>query len=352
MRLFMIFIALVIAVAAGIGFWVVTGNQKEAAVVVSQPAPTQVAVEESTVLVAREDLPVGHRIAEQDLDRQPWPKHLVLPEFIPAEESATLIDKVTRTPFKKNEPLARSRLANPNDPGYLAAQLPAGMRAVTVAVDAITGISGFIFPGDRVDVLITHDVGLEQDLGNDSSEVPAAGDAILQTRPKTIIPLPIVKHYQQPVLMTKEKSSSQPVIGLTEVLVSNVRVLAVGERAAAYNNEEEKGTPTSITIEVSELDAAKLRHSPAGAISLTLRSLKDADDKSIPRPVADADMSHITPPAYFPTLYADKPYKTEFIEPEAVPYGSVEDEDNAKKKNGNVAIIRGVKKEIVGVTRQ
>ena len=59
----------------------------------------------------------------------------------------------------------------PGDRGFLAAALGPGMRAVTVPVSAKTGVGGFIFPGDRVDLLVTHGVKAAEDSGRKTAMV-------------------------------------------------------------------------------------------------------------------------------------------------------------------------------------
>ena len=346
MRLFIIFIALVIAVAAGVGFWLVNQEDETTTSVVQQPAqPTPVAVEEQTILTARQDIPVGKKLDENDIDRQVWPAHLVHPDFIAQGNESTVVNKVTRTAFKQGQPLVASFLANPDDPGFLAAQLPEGMRAVTIPVDSITGVNGFIFPGDRVDVLVKHDVGLEQDY-KDKAGDPV--DGAPKEEATTVQRLPRQGSYNVPLLMTSGKRDGRPMIRLTEVLLANVRILAVGKTPTQY--EGAQASPTNVTLEVSEQQAQMLRHAEEGTLSLSLRSLEDADDTNIPRPTADADMTSIIPPAYFPYVYSKGDYETEALSVEEVDYGDAEEEITEKSKN-QIAIIRGVKKEIVGVER-
>lgn len=345
MRLFIIFIALVIALAAGVGFWLVSQDDASQTTIVQDPgdAPA-VAVEEQSILVARQDIPVGKTLDENDIDRQVWPAHLVHPDFALDGEDATIVNRVTRTAFKQGQPLMRSFLANPNDPGFLAAQLPEGMRAITIPVDAITGLNGFVFPGDRVDVIVKHVVGLEKDYRNEPQVIAEDAPPIPAT---TVQELPIESSYSVPLLMSAGKRSGRPTINLTEVLLPNVRVLAVGMTAAEY--EGAVSVPTNVTLEVTEQQAQMLRHADEGTLSLSLRSLKDADDGTLPRPIADADMTSIVPPAYFPNLYKKSDYETEMLSLEETDYQWYTEDNNTTK---NIAIIRGVEKQTVGVEVQ
>lgn len=345
MRLFMIFIALVIAIFAGVGVWFASTPQgePESSVVVAQPEATQVEVRETSILVARQDIPVGHRLTEDDIDRMPWPSHLVHEEFKEVGEEMSLIDMVARTPFKAREPFTQSRLANPNDPGFLAAQVSKGKRAVTIPVDSVTGINGFVFPGDRVDIIVSHKVGLENDfkMENASARGEKGGE---NNEAVTAMRLPVERKHKVPLLMAPNKYGARPVINITEVLINNVKVLAVGHQSYQYESTER--TPTNITVEVDELQAQKLRHAETGTLSLALRSLDDAQDETMPRPVGDSDMSRLTPPAYFPYVYDSEQYPVKQVELEATDYSSAEE---IEENRNDVAIIRGVKKEIVGV---
>lgn len=347
MRLFIIFIALVVAVAAGVGFWLV--NQESDEVVVENPGATEIVVAETTVLTARQDIPVGKKIDENDIDRQQWPAHLVHPDFVTEGNESQLIDKVARTNFKQGQPLVGSFLANPNDPGFLAAQLPEGMRAVTIRVDAVTGINGFVFPGDRVDVIVKHQIGMEKDYKDRTAAASGnAAEGAPRETETTVQYLGRESSYSVPMFMTNDKRGGRPTMNLTEVLIPNARVMAVGMVPAQY--EGAQAEPTSVTLEVSDLQAQMLRHAEEGTLSLALRSIEDADSIAPIRPVADADMTKVIPPSYFPYLYDNGEYATEYVNLEEVDYesaGQTESTDDKKQ----IAIIRGVKKEIVGVER-
>jgi pilus assembly protein CpaB len=66
-----------------------------------------------------------------------------------------LLGATIRRNLAKGEPVLAGDVLNPGDRGFLAAVLGAGMRAVTVGVDAVTGLSGLVWPGDRVDLILT-----------------------------------------------------------------------------------------------------------------------------------------------------------------------------------------------------
>ena len=266
----LIFICIAIALAAGAFFITqsfIHKPEEQSQLPVAEPRMVVKEVPTVNVFVARQDLPVGAIIERTMLDIQPWPQHLLLPDFVQAGDAAASLSiekMVARTPFQKGEVVMRSKLANPKDPSFLAASLGKGMRAVTIASDAIAGVAGFVFPGDRVDVLITQDVSLG-----------------------------------------KEDNVGRPKVDkVTEVLLSNVRVLAVNQKSTAHGAEGPT-VPTSISLEVSQVDAQRLRLGEASGarMSVALRSIKDRESAELARPTGTGDLSRITPPAYFPVLY-------------------------------------------------
>jgi len=122
-----------------------------------QQRPTRVVAQAATatqqVVVAALDLPVGHVVKEQDLRYLPWPG-----EGIPMGFASTMdevIDRGLITPLRENEPVLDSKLAARGIGGGLPVIIPEGMRALSIGVDQVIGVAGFVTPGTRVDVLLT-----------------------------------------------------------------------------------------------------------------------------------------------------------------------------------------------------
>jgi pilus assembly protein CpaB len=189
------------------------------------------------VLVARKALPVGTIIDAESLTFQAWPKELVQNAYYiegsPEADMQKLLGTVVRNPITAGQPLTRGSLVGPNDRGFLAAALGPGMRAVTVPVSATSGVAGFIFPGDRVDVVLTQDV-------------VGGGDG--------------------------------PPLKVSETIVRNLRVLATDQRIDGKNEEgkTEVKTFTTVTFEATPRIAEKIAVSQSmGTLSLALRSIAD-----------------------------------------------------------------------------
>lgn len=107
----------------------------------------------TAVVVAARALPVGRRLAAEDVRVVQWPAHL------PVEHAfarvSDVVDRGLLTAVEANEPIVPSRLAAQGAGAGLPPTIPAGMRAVAVKVDEVIGVAGFVLPGTRVDVLAT-----------------------------------------------------------------------------------------------------------------------------------------------------------------------------------------------------
>ncbi|AOR76737.1 Flp pilus assembly protein CpaB [Sphingomonas sp. LH128] len=117
------------------------------------------------VLVAQRALPVGTIITADSVSFQSWPDNLVQDAYyVDGKADMTkLLGTVVRFPITAGQPLTQGALVAPGDRGFLAAALGPGMRAVTISVSADTGVGGFVFPGDRIDLVLTQDVKGEGD---------------------------------------------------------------------------------------------------------------------------------------------------------------------------------------------
>jgi pilus assembly protein CpaB len=118
------------------------------------PAPLQAAVAPAgTAVVANRDLPAGAIIRREDIKTISWPGSAVPQGF--ATEAGEVVGRGLVTEVRENEPILEWKLAAREAGGGLAITIPEGMRAVSVPVDEVVGVAGFVLPGTRVDVLVT-----------------------------------------------------------------------------------------------------------------------------------------------------------------------------------------------------
>ena len=108
--------------------------------------------------MARNALRIGQLIKPDDLRWQPWPQGMLPPTYIVEGKRplADFVGAVARSQFHVGEPIVETDIVMPGSRGFLAAVLKPGLRAVSVPATATSAVSGFIYAGDRVDVLLTH----------------------------------------------------------------------------------------------------------------------------------------------------------------------------------------------------
>lgn len=118
-----------------------------------EPAPLQAAVPSQTVVVAARDLPAGAILRREDVETISWPGSMMPEGF--TTQAGEVVGRGLITQVRKNEPLLDTKLAQKEAGGGLSITIPEGMRAVSVEVDEVVGVAGFVLPGTRVDVLVT-----------------------------------------------------------------------------------------------------------------------------------------------------------------------------------------------------
>lgn len=142
-------LALILAAAAAWGSHRWMTNQA------ARSAPAKVVT--APVVVAASDLMAGQRLDAGDLSLQQWPLGTLPPGHLARVEAAS--GRVVKGAMVKGEVVLAAKLAPAGLAGGLSAVVPAGYRAMTVRVDEVIGVGGFVQPGDRVDVLVTVDKG-------------------------------------------------------------------------------------------------------------------------------------------------------------------------------------------------
>ncbi|MEO3387520.1 Flp pilus assembly protein CpaB [Mesorhizobium sp. CAU 1741] len=187
------------------------------------------------IVVASAPLRYGAPLDAAQLVEIPWPAQS-RPEgaFASIDDLMGEGPRVVLSPMEPNEPVLLAKLSGPNGRASLSNLLSPGMRAVTVRTDEIAGVGGFITPGDRVDVVLTRDAGAIQEVSGNARG--ASGSTIA-----------------------------------TEIVVSNARVLTVGQ--GADTRETGPQVVDSVTLEVTMEGAQKVALARnVGTLSLSLRS--------------------------------------------------------------------------------
>jgi pilus assembly protein CpaB len=105
------------------------------------------------IVVAAKKLGLGTRITKEDVQLANWPKSSPLEGSI--TDINNVVDRALMVPTQINEPILESKLAPKEAGAGLMALIPEGMRALSIQVDSVIGVSGFIMPGSRVDLILT-----------------------------------------------------------------------------------------------------------------------------------------------------------------------------------------------------
>lgn len=209
----------------------------------AQAASTGAGPSTVTVLTAAIDIPLGTRME---------PRHVapiqMLAETVPPsafKDPAAIEGKVAIADIVKGEMLLEPRFADQTSGSALAAVVGENMRAVSVRVNDVVGVAGFLLPGNRVDVVAAY----------------------------------------------REQADT-----LSETVVQNVRVLAIDQTASSDKNEPV--VVRAVTLEVTPADAEKLvLAEQRGEIQLALRNPLDAKITSKPKPAVAAVVKTKAPPA-------------------------------------------------------
>jgi pilus assembly protein CpaB len=205
------------------------------------------AIASQTVVVAKQPLRFGTELTAAMLQEVPWPS-----DALPNGAFAKIHDimaggrRVVLSAIEANEPVLSLKITGPGQRATLSALVKPGMKAVTIRVNDVEGVGGFVLPGDHVDVVLTRQI---------------------------------------------DKGSAT-----TQVVLQNTRVLAVDQ--TADERAQKAAVAKSVTLEVDTVDAQKLwLASSVGSLSLLLRKAGETaevrtrkvtlEDLSTHEPVAD-----------------------------------------------------------------
>jgi pilus assembly protein CpaB len=191
----------------------------------------------NTIVVAAQRLPFGIELAREHLREVPWPSE-AMPQGAFATVSALLSagKRVVLAPLEPEEPVLAVKITGPGQRATLSAIVGDGMKAVSVRVNDVEGVGGFVLPGDRVDVVLTRQI---------------------------------------------EKGNAT-----TEVVLQNARVLAVDQ--SADDRASKAAVAKAVTLEVDTLGAQKIwLAASVGSLSLLLRKAGELNSEATRRVTLD-----------------------------------------------------------------
>jgi len=252
-------VILIVALVAAVGLALLVHGMfaqpkaPPATTVAAAPPPAM-----TRVLVAKTDLAVGDRLSDANMSWQGWPTSTLNAAYVTDGDTTVakapvdavmqkasktvsdiatgggpkmraMIGDVVRQPLFAGEPITAKEIVRSGDTSYMAIRLPQGMRAISLPLSLESGAGGFIEPGDRVDVLSTH-----QDANKNSN----SGGMI------------------------------------TETVLSNALVLAIDQKTDAAKTTTVNGA--TITLEVPDVNASVVAKARTqGGLTIALRSYAD-----------------------------------------------------------------------------
>jgi pilus assembly protein CpaB len=177
-----------------------------------------------TVVVASRALRFGDELSSMSLREIPWPQNAVPAGSFSKISELTSAKRIVLAPIDVNEPVLATKITGPGQRATLSAMLSDGKKAVTIRVDDVADVAGFVLPGDRVDVVLT-----------------------------------------------RPRENKSPI---TDVVLENVRVLGVDQ--LADQRADKPSVVKAVTLEVDEVEGQKLAlASRVGSMSLLLRKAGD-----------------------------------------------------------------------------
>ena len=220
----MIVVALVFGVAAVFVAQSWLNSQNEARI---KNIPQPVAMKTRKIVVADAPLRFGIEITARNLREVAWPEHAV-PDgsFASIEALLAAGKRMVLTAIAANEPILATKITGPGQRATLSAVITPGMKAVTVRVNDIEGVAGFVLPGDRVDIMLTR--------------------------------------------------NGERGAGSSDVVLQNIRVLAIDQ--IADDRMDKPAVVKAVTLEVDTVEGQKVSlAASAGTLTLALRKAGDTE---------------------------------------------------------------------------
>ena len=251
--------------------------------------PVAPQIEFGTIVVAAEPVVYGTKLAFTNLRELPWPKDS-LPEgaFATIKDLLADGDRAVLSALAANEPVLAAKISGPDGKATLSNRLRPGFRAVSIPVNSVSGVAGFVVPGDRVDVVLTREInGPEGPLGAIDARAPEPG---------------IEEGFKI--------GDGQTVSSM--IVVEGATVLTVDQIA-----DDSQTDPVVVAVVTLELDANQARRvssaENAGSLSLHLRKAGEEPDQPVAATPSMPKLPALPPVDPMPTSAYEAPAPSEPI---------------------------------------
>ena len=216
-----------------------------------------------SIVVAGKPMRFGDELTSGALREMPWPENALPVGAFGKIADLTSSKRVVLMPIDTNEAVLASKITGPGQRATLSAMLGEGMKAVTIRVNDVEGVAGFVLPGDRVDIVLTR---------------------------------------------SGEKNNA-----VNDVVIQDVRVLAVDQ--LADQRADKPSVVKAVTIEVDPTEGQKVAlAATVGTLSLLLRKAGDAASADTRRVTTRDLMTAPAQESHFVTISVTRPSKGERVE--------------------------------------
>src|SRR5580700_5602671 len=268
---------------------------------IAEASPLALPTPAKSVLVARYGIQRGQILKPDDLIWQVWPEGAIDKNYVllGTRTAESFAGAVARNTVAGGEPITEAKIVAPGNRGFLAAVLKPGMRAISVPVTVTSGISGFIFPGDEVDLLITYlvPVTAAASAGGSSYEHKASETVLhdvrviaIDQRLETKAGEAVVAHTATLEVTPKQSEIIALASEIGKLSLSLRSLVSVSAEVPAPADSRVSGAPPTVTIdsEVSPLLPKSLQgsdNSDAGVVTI-LRGGGKKEDLTAPQPAS------------------------------------------------------------------
>jgi pilus assembly protein CpaB len=237
-----------------------------------------------TIVVAAKPLRFGNELTAAQLREAAWPE-----DAVPAGSFAKISDllsagrRVALTAIEPNEPVLNNKVTGPGQRATLSAMLRPGLKAVTVRVNDVDGVAGFVLPGDRVDVALTRQ--------NDKQN--ATSDVVLQNVRVLAVDQIADERTDKPSVV-KAVTLEVDVAGAQKLsLAASVGHLSLMLRKAGEVGSEHTRRITLSDLSVSTMPVTQERSSHAGMTTVAVRRALTRQEYSVPVERSDLQAANI-----------------------------------------------------------
>lgn len=226
------------------------------------------------VVVVARDLPAGTALSADDLRYESWPRSAALAKLAtrqPGEDAkAAFVGKIARRPLIEGEPVSAATTFRPESSGVMAGLLGVGKRAVSISISNPTAVSGFITPGDRVDVVLATDIKKAEE-GN-AGAAPGNG-LLLRFGAETLLSDIRVLAIDQQIARNRDGTAIQGKTATLEVSPKQAEILTVAGQLGSLQlslrpQQGDAGAPPSEGADAldftADLEADKVLQAVAG----------------------------------------------------------------------------------------